>query len=102
MKFFRAANPKFQICTLILFSVLVAGFFGYHVFYGAKSVARLEQVEHEIVLASQEHEKISAKRLELEEKVAMLRPGTMSRDFLEERARIVLGYRSKNEVMLEE
>lgn len=47
-----------------------------------------------------DYEALKTDRLALERKVKMLRPGTINADFLEERARLVLGYKSKDELVI--
>jgi cell division protein FtsB len=46
----------------------------------------------------QQKEELKSKREDLETKVAMLRPNSINKDLLEERARIVLGFRKTGEM----
>jgi cell division protein FtsB len=57
-------------------------------------------LEDEIKVVSAEYDDVRAERLLLENNVKMLRPGTINADFLEERARMVLGYKSPNELII--
>jgi cell division protein FtsB len=52
-----------------------------------QSVATLEQKTADL----------KEKREELETRVSMMRPGSVNRDLLEERARVVLGFRREGE-----
>jgi len=61
---------------------------------------RLFSLERQISSIEQEYNTLSNKRSALEEKVVMMRPGSIDRDLLEERARAVLGYRSEDEAVL--
>ncbi len=82
--------------------VLVLGFclfayFSYHLIQGDRSYIRQIGVERKIAALKAESEELICEHALLEKKVSMLRPGNINRDLLEERARIVLGYRFDGE-----
>ncbi len=87
---------------LILIGIFFAGYFSYHIFYGARSVAELNDIHDQINISLRELKDIQEDRMQIEEKVTMLRIETLSTDFLEERAREVLGYRVDNQIILKE
>jgi cell division protein FtsB len=57
-------------------------------------------LEKKIEKLSAEYASLNEKRTVLEEKVVMLRPGSINRDLLEERARHVLGFIHPDERIL--
>jgi len=57
-------------------------------------------LENQITSVSSEFDQAKTKRISLERKVTMLRPGTINADFLEERARLILGYKAPEELII--
>jgi cell division protein FtsB len=45
-------------------------------------------------------ERLTAERADLERRVVMMRPGSIDRDLLEERVRVMLGYTRENEQII--
>lgn len=86
--------------ALLLAGLCLTVYFTYHIFYGARSYTQLRTLETEIVQREQELFEVRSDREMLESKVRMMRPGSLSRDLLEERARIVLGYKYADEYQL--
>ena len=89
-----------RIFVLIFFGIFLSGYFSYHILYGAKSFARLNDVREEIQVAEKNLDKIQKEREKIERKVTMLRYDTVSEDFLEERVRKILGYQAKEDLVL--
>lgn len=86
-----------------LFSVIGAClcvYFSYHLMAGHRSWPRLITLERQTARVEAEYAALKSEREALEERVAMLRPGSINRDLLEERARAVLGYRRADEAVL--
>ncbi len=77
---------------LAIAGVILAFYFSYHTGFGERSFMQLMTLSHDTAKLSAEYEQLHAQRLALEDKVVRLRPGTLDRDLLEERARYVLGY----------
>lgn len=75
-------------------------YFAYHIMGGQRSYMRLYGLEKQISSTAQEYNTLSQIRAEMEQKVVMMRPGSIDRDLLEERVRAVLGYRSADERVL--
>ena len=67
---------------------------------GSRSFMSLMNLNGAIAVKSQQYSEIKSKREALEAKVIAMRPGSISRDLLEERVRAVLGYRSPEEIIL--
>lgn len=77
-------------------------YFSYHAVLGQRSYVQLLTLEREVASITQIHDRLEGERLALEKKVAMLRPGSIDKDLLEERARYVLGFGYEDErVILE-
>jgi cell division protein FtsB len=73
-------------------------YFSYHLLMGDRSYGRLLGLHYAIERSALDFDRLARERAELERRVALLRPGSINRDFLEERARSVLGYRAPGEV----
>lgn len=73
-------------------------YFAYHLIQGERSYIRLIGLNQAIARETNSHEKLKTEHVELAHRVQMLRPGSINRDFLEERARSVLGYRAPQEM----
>ncbi len=85
-----------NLVTLIGFGLFF--YFSYHLVLGDRSALRYMTLQQSISETKQTTSAIEKERTELEEKVAMLRPGSVNKDLLEERARLVLGLRREGEV----
>lgn len=72
-------------------------YFMWPLLQGERSYVRLMELEHEIAATSAELTQERADRQALEKKVVGLRPGSIDRDLLDERARVMLGYRQAEE-----
>lgn len=75
-------------------------YFSYHVVSGERSYLRLVSIEHSVERLSHQYDDLSEQRHALENKVVMLRPGSIDPDLLEERARVVLGYQHPDELVV--
>ncbi len=75
-------------------------YFTYHAIYGSRSLMRMFMLKSQIETMSQERDNLAAERVALEQKVTMMRPGSLNRDLLEERARVVLGYKKENDLII--
>lgn len=82
---------------LTIIGFLLCAYFSYHAALGQRSYVRLLSLERQVSDISVTHDKLESERLALEKKVAMMRPGSVDRDLLEERARYVLGYAYEDE-----
>ena len=75
-------------------------YFTYNILCGERSILRLYALNHEIVDASASYGTLHDERVALENQVVRLRPATLDRDLLEDRARIVLGFGYPNEKII--
>ena len=73
-------------------------YFSYHLIQGERSYIRLIGLRQAIAREEANYQKLTADEAKLTQKVEMLRPGSINRDYLEERVRTMLGYRSDAEM----
>lgn len=85
---------------ITIIGICLCVYFTYHTLQGNRSALRLMTLNTTIDTMSLKNDKLSADREALEHKVAMMRPGTVSKDLLEERARVVLGYKYEDEIAI--
>jgi cell division protein FtsB len=67
-------------------------YFGYHMVHGEYGLLAYWRLTKEIQSLTSERDLVLAQRKAAEHRVALLRPGTLDRDMLDERARETLGY----------
>lgn len=72
-------------------------YFSYHLIQGERSYMRYISLNQTVQTMEKQASDLQTKRKELETRVAMMRPGSINRDLLEERARVVLGFRRDGE-----
>ncbi len=85
---------------IAIIGICLSVYFCYHLIAGERGYLRFLSLENRIVTAEATLEDLSAQRADKEEKVVMMRPGSINRDLLEERARVVLGYRYADEKVI--
>jgi cell division protein FtsB len=67
-------------------------YFGFHLMHGDMGYFALRGVEQKLTETQAHYDRLSGERQALETRVKLLRPGSLSRDMLDERAREVLGF----------
>lgn len=72
-------------------------YFSYHLVQGERSYIRYLSLSQSVSALATETSALKTERESLETKVSMMRPGSINRDLLEERARVVLGFRRDGE-----
>lgn len=85
---------------LAIIGVCLSFYFSYHLIAGHRGYVRLMALEQRVEDISAQYEQVKAEREAIEKKVVMMRPGSIDRDLLEERARYTLGYTMPDEVIL--
>jgi cell division protein FtsB len=85
---------------VMLVTMSVCFYFVYHAFQGNRSLTRLLHLNSQIATMSLIYDTKKAERIALEKKVIMMRPGSLDRDLLEERAKAVLGYKNRDEFVV--
>ncbi len=83
---------------LTILGIGLCFYFSYHLVAGQRSYIRYLALQQNIQTLQVENHKLREEREALETRVAMLRPASINKDLLEERARIVLGFRQKDEM----
>jgi cell division protein FtsB len=85
---------------VVLVGLCLCFYFSYHAVQGERSFIRLLSLDRAIIVLEKDQKAISAERISLEHRVQAMRPGSISKDLLEERVREVLGYRHPDELEL--
>ena len=85
---------------ITVIGICLCVYFSYHTLQGNRSALRLMTLNNTIATMSLQNDNLEQDRIALEQKVAMMRPGTVSKDLLEERARVVLGYKYEDEIAI--
>jgi cell division protein FtsB len=78
----------------------VVGYFVYHAQHGNRGIETKLSLKQEIVRLNIELASLKSERGEWERRVAMLRPNSVDRDLLEERARLELNRLHRNDVVI--
>ena len=71
-------------------------YFSYHTYYGERSQYRFNELSVSMEQKKTELSVLKQERSELEEKVSLLRPQTLSKDMVEQQAHFMLGFTSAN------
>lgn len=85
---------------IAVLGVCLSFYFCYHLIAGERSYLRLVSLDHQTETTMQQYRLAAAERSALEQKVMMMRPGSVNRDLLEEQSRKVLGFHYKDEKVL--
>lgn len=92
-------NSRQEIAALCVFA-LVFSYLGYHVAFGSRGLVALVQAKARTAEKSKALTALAADRAALERRLALLSPGRLDLDLAEERARVVLGYARRGEIVL--
>ena len=85
-----------------LMGAAVMVYFGYHAVQGDRGLIAWWNLRFEIERAATALADVTAEKKSIEHRVALLRPESLDRDMLEERARIMLGAVSPNDIIIPE
>lgn len=83
---------------LFIMGVTLCLYFSYHLLWGGRSYAALASLEIEQMRQEMVYSDLVEDRVALEDRVLLMRPGSVSIDVLDENARFVLGYQSHDEL----
>mgnify|MGYP000389177678 CR=1 FL=1 len=75
-------------------------YFGYHLLHGNNGLMALEDLDQEYQVLKEKADKTAEKRLALEIKVSGMRPDNIDPDLMDERARKILGFSKRDEVII--
>ncbi len=76
------------------------GYFAYHAFHGEYGIVGRQRLESRMAQLQGEFDRISAERQALENRVKLMRPGSLDQDMVDERAREQLNMVTPNEVVI--
>lgn len=85
---------------LAIIGICLSFYFSYHMISGGRSYFRLMALERNVERLNDQYESLHKERVALENKVAMMRPGSIDPDLLEERARVMLGFQHPDELIV--
>jgi cell division protein FtsB len=83
-----------------LMAATLMTYFGYHAVQGDRGLLAWWNLRYEIEKTDFEVTEVTAKKQALEHRVALLRPASLDRDMLEERARLMLGSVSPEDIIV--
>jgi len=83
-----------------IIGALLLAYFSYHMVQGQQGVLSLLQLKSKVETAEVLHASLRLERLELESRVALLRPDNLDPDMIEERARVMLNFAHPNEIVI--
>jgi cell division protein FtsB len=98
----RLIEQKYNVRqnVIAIFGICLSVYFCYHLIAGERSYLRLISLNHQIGPSEQALADVSTERQDLEQKVVMMRPGSVNRDLLEEQSRKILGFHYPDEKTL--
>ncbi len=85
-------GPIIGVCLIL--------YFVYHAVQGDRGLIAFWQLSKQVTQAENTHSILSRKRVELQNRVALLNPYSLNEDMLEERARLMLGYSRSDEIVI--
>ena len=89
---------SFNKVTMLNIGILtILFYFIFHSIYGSRGILAYFKLQAELNITHNQLEILRAKRLEIENKTKLLRPGSLDRDMLDEKIRNILGLSSENE-----
>ena len=89
----------FDLCVFAG-SLAIMGYFAWHGFYGPRSLDHARAIRREVATYQDKLDKITSKRKARQARVALLRPGSIDPDMLDETARSVLGFARKEDLIV--
>src|SRR5579862_2326807 len=85
-------NGKLRAVMIPLTGAALMAYFAYHAVQGDRGLIAWWKLRYEIERTDLTLADVTAERQALERRVSLLRPESLDRDMLEERARIMLGF----------
>lgn len=80
--------------------VAVIGYFSWHAIYGQYGAFMLTRLEERVDIRTNELNTVMAEREKMERRVALLQPGKVDPDMLDEQSRTSLGYAQPDELTI--
>jgi cell division protein FtsB len=88
-----------QILAPIIFAT-VFGYFGYHLVNGERGLLAMVNLQREVLVAEQNLAEAETTRKIWERRVSALRNQSLDADMLDERARVLLNFARKDDVVI--
>ncbi len=88
-----------QILAPVIFATLF-GYFGYHLVNGDRGLLAMAHLQREVMIADQNLVEAQATQKIWERRVSELRNQSLDPDMLDERARVLLNYAKKDDVII--
>jgi len=85
-------GTKLRHVAVPLFGAALMAYFAYHAVQGDRGLIAWWKLRYEIEKTELVHSEVAAEKAIMERRVSLLRPESLDRDMLEERARIMLGF----------
>jgi cell division protein FtsB len=98
---FDAAKRVQQIFGPLIAVTLVI-YFVYHLIQGERGVLSWMRLNQRITVAEKRLDEVQMEQNALEQRVHLLRPDSLDPDMLEERARVVLNFARKDEIIIQD
>jgi cell division protein FtsB len=91
-------RARLILAPVAIFSLVA--YFGYHAVQGERGLLAWLAVDQELTQALATQTALTDKRVMLERRVTLLRPDSLDRDMLDERAHAILNYGREDEVII--
>ena len=88
-----------QILVPIIFAMMF-GYFGYHLVNGDRGLLAMAHLQREVLIAEQNLAEAEAARKIWERRVVALRNQSLDPDMLDERARVLLNFARKDDIIV--
>ncbi|MBP6766609.1 MAG: septum formation initiator family protein [Reyranella sp.] len=88
-----------QILAPVIFAT-VFGYFGYHLVNGDRGLLAMAHLQREVLIAEQNFAEAETTRKIWERRVAALRNQSLEPDMLDERARVLLNFARKDDIIV--
>jgi cell division protein FtsB len=88
-----------QILAPIIFAT-VFGYFGYHLVNGERGLLAMVNLQREVLIAEQNLAEAETTRKIWERRVSALRNQSLDADMLDERARVLLNFARKDDIVI--
>ncbi|MEL6966952.1 MAG: septum formation initiator family protein [Pseudomonadota bacterium] len=96
----RRRSKNFARFITPIATLLILGYFGFHAFNGHYGVRARIAMEQQIAVLEQEKADKTKLRLELENRVKLIRDGSLERDMVDEQVRAQLGMAKPDEIVI--
>lgn len=102
MSILSEIRKRGRYAVLPVACALGISYFGYHMVHGEFGLLSYWRLTKEIDQLKAERDAMLAKHARIEHRVALLRPGSLDPDMVDERARETLGYADPHDVVVVE